>query len=59
MKATNIKWDVDNKEDIKYLPTEVEIPPEIAEAASVDEDAISDYLSDLSGYCHWGFDLEQ
>ena len=54
MKAINIKWDVDDKKDLEFLPTEIEIPPEI-----VNEEDISDYLSDLSGYCHWGFELKK
>ncbi len=52
MKAVNIEWDVDNKEDIDMLPTEIEIPAEIS-----DVDEISDYLSDVTGYCHCGFNL--
>lgn len=54
MKATNIKWDVENEEDLQYLPTEIDIPDEIAD----DYDRIDDYLSDISGYCHTGYNLE-
>lgn len=53
MKAINIIWDVDNKKDLKGLPTEIEIP-----AGMVDEDDISDYISDETGFCHWE-NLEQ
>lgn len=53
MKATKILWDVDFEEDLKSLPTEVEIPEGME-----DEDEISDYLSDLTGFCHKGFCLE-
>lgn len=52
MKATNIIWDVDCKKDLKCLPTEIEIPD-----GMTDEDEISDYLSDVTGYCHNGFEL--
>lgn len=52
MKATNIHWDVDRTEDMELLPTEVEIPD-----GMTDEEEISDYLSDLTGYCHKGFTL--
>ena len=31
MKAINIEWDVDYKEDLACLPTEIEIPEEIAD----------------------------
>lgn len=51
MKAVNIKWDIDY-DDNGHLPTEIEIPPELT-----DEDEISDYLSDITGYCHEGFYL--
>jgi hypothetical protein len=53
MKATNIEWDVDCPEDLETLPTEVEIPDGME-----DEEEISDYLSDLTGFCHKGFCLE-
>lgn len=49
MKAYNIQWDVEDeaKED---LPTEIEIPADIT-----DEDEISDYISEQTGFCHYGF----
>lgn len=53
MKAVEIKWDVDNEEDLKFLPTEIDIPDGMN-----DEDEISDYLSDFSGFCHKGFKLD-
>lgn len=52
MKATHILWDVDYDDD--PLPTEIEIPQ-----GMTDEDKISDYLSDMTGYCHFGFNLEE
>ena len=52
MKAVNIIWDVDYKKDLKNLPKEILIPKDIR-----DEDEISDYLSDVTGFCHCGFDL--
>lgn len=52
MKATNIKWDIDENDDISYLPKELEIPNHIT-----DIDDISDYLTWLCGYCHDGFIL--
>lgn len=54
MKATNIIWDLGKNADLG-LPTEIELPKEIEN----DEDAISDYLSDTTGFCHCGFVLEQ
>ena len=52
MKAVNIMWDVDYDGDENMLPTEIVIPEGMK-----DEEEISDYLSDLTGYCHEGFKL--
>ncbi len=53
MKAINIKWDTDGDiEVLKQLPTELEIPE-----GMTDEEEISDYLSDETGFCHYGFEL--
>lgn len=58
MKAINIIWDVDNKEGLDMLPSEIEIPEDmIDEAGEVDDDEISDYLSDVTGFCHKGYEL--
>lgn len=54
MKASNIIWDTDgNLEAENMLPTEMEIPEGME-----DEDEISDYLSDVTGFCHISFELE-
>ena len=53
MKATNILWDVDDQEDLKELPREIKIPNYLD-----DVEDISDYISDLTGFCHKGFSLE-
>ena len=53
MKAINIKWDVDYEEELENLPTEIEIPNNI----DIEDDVISDYLSDVTGFCHYGFEL--
>ncbi len=52
MKAVNIEWDIDIG-DNAVLPKEIDIPEVI-----VDEDEISDYISDLTGYCHKGFEIK-
>lgn len=52
MKAVNIAWDVDDEEDVA-LPEEIDIPD-----GMTDEDEISDYLSEVTGYCHLGFTLD-
>ena len=53
MKAINIKWDVDTEEELEDLPTEIEIPNNI----DIEDDVISDYLSDVTGFCHYSFEL--
>ena len=51
LKAINIMWDVDY-DDNGYLPTEIDIPE-----GMTDEDEICEYLSDVTGFCHEGFEL--
>lgn len=52
-KATNIKWDVDDSKDLSSLPVEVELPDDVN-----GEEEISDYITDLTGFCHKGFNIE-
>ena len=51
MKAFDIIWDIDGEEIV--LLTEIEIPDGMTY-----EDEISDYLSDKTGFCHYGFKLK-
>ena len=51
MKAINILWDTDDEE--VSLPNEIEIPDWVDK----DDDGVSDYLSDATGFCHFGFEL--
>lgn len=53
MKAVDILWDVDDLRDLTHLPKEVEIP-----SGMTDLDEISDYLSDVTEFCHRGFRIE-
>jgi len=53
MKAINIDWDVDHIEELETLPKEIIIPDGIE-----DLEDISDYISDKTGFCHLGFELE-
>ena len=53
MKATHIQWDTDD-EDCANLPYEIEL-----HGGMGDEEEISDYLSDVTGYCHKGFAIEE
>lgn len=43
-------WDIDD--DNTLLPTEIEIPKDMT-----DEDEITGYLSDVTGFCHKGYNL--
>lgn len=52
MKAINIDWDVDDGDNNVSLPKEIDIPP-----GMMDIDEISDYISDVTGFCHKGFNL--
>ena len=49
------QWDIDPEDDDGVeLPNEITIPNDIE-----DEEAISDYISDVTGFCHKGFELEE
>lgn len=58
MKAINIVWDIDaptyeeDRRILLSLPKEIEIPE-----GMTDEEEISDYISDETGFCHYGFEL--
>lgn len=58
MKAVviNIKYDTD--EEVIDLPTtlEIDIPSDIEE--DYVDDFVSDEVSNITGYCHFGFDFE-
>ena len=51
-KATLILWNAD-PEDLDFLPTSIDIPKEIEN----DEEKISDYITEKTGFCHCGFSL--
>lgn len=53
LKATNILWDTDYDDDGE-LPTEINIPE-----GMTNEDEISDYLSEVTGFCHQGYVKEE
>lgn len=53
LKATNILWDTDYDDDGELL-TEIDIPE-----GMTDEDEISDYLSEVTEYCHQDYVLEE
>lgn len=52
MKAVDIDWDVNSEAERDSLPSEIEIPE-----GMMHEEDISNYLSDVTGFCHKGFKL--
>lgn len=52
--AANIDWDTDG-EDIPDLPQNIEIP---ADVYTKGIDAVSDYISNETGFCHNGFEVK-
>lgn len=64
LKAINIKWDTDGDMEVfNELPTEMFIPDELDEMYKKDREyaleEISDWLSDETGFCHAGFEIEK
>lgn len=64
LKAINIKWDTDgDKEVLNELPTKMIVPDELEEIYKKDREfaleEISDWLSDETGFCHAGFEIEK
>ena len=64
LKAINIKWDTDgDKEVFNELSTEMIIPDELEEMYKKDKEfaleEISDWLTDETGFCHSGFEIEK
>lgn len=62
MKAINIQWDIDYPEELPTaLPTDIEIPDDIIIEDDYEAtlDAISDYITDCTGYCHKGFEVKE
>lgn len=51
--AVDIEWDIE-KDDTIELPKTIEIPDGLE-----NEDDISDYLSEQTGFCHKGFSLKE
>lgn len=53
MKAVNIQWDTDGDAELaSSLPAEIDLPEGVT-----DPDVISDYITDVTGFCHFGFTL--
>ena len=59
MKAivTEIKYDTDGEEVDLPTQLEIEIPYEITEQLDIDE-FVSDEISNITGFCHFGFEMK-
>ena len=60
-KVFNIKWDLDEPEDINCVPNEMIVDISNKEIDNLNneeeiEDYISDFISDEIGFCNDGFD---
>lgn len=57
VKVKNIQYDTDGIEVV--LPSEllIKVPSEYTDLEDI-EDFISDEISNITGYCHFGFDVE-
>lgn len=51
----NIAYDTDGEDDIE-LPTEFVVTVEDNEDV---EDQLSDYITEQTGFCHFGFEFEE
>lgn len=56
-RVKNIKWET-GECNVK-LPTEFEIPERFCKDGSVDEDAVSNWISDVTSWLHNGFEIEE
>lgn len=54
-KVINVKWVTDGY-DVD-LPKEFEIPERFIDEDGINEDAVSDWLSDETGWLHDGFEI--
>lgn len=54
LKAVNIEWDVDLAEVLIRCPKRSRYPD-----GMTNTEEISDYLSNLTGFCHRGFGLKE
>lgn len=64
LKVINIKWDTDGDMEVfNELPTEMIIPDELEKMYKKDREfaleEISDWLSEETGFCHDGFEIER
>ena len=57
MKAVNIKWDTDDTDYIDDEP--IDLPSEMEIPEGVDVEDVGDWISDQTGFCHYGFEIKK
>lgn len=58
--ATNIEWDTSSDDDDENVCSEIDLPNQIIIPDDLTtEDEISDYISDITGFCHFGFVIKE
>ena len=59
MKAivSNVQFDTDEEEVDLPVEFEIEIPSDIVEEQEID-DYVSDEISNITGFCHFGFEMK-
>lgn len=59
MKAivSNVQFDTDGEEVDLPVEFEIEIPNDIVEEQEID-DYVSDEISNITGFCHFGFEMK-
>lgn len=55
--ATDIVWSLDNDDDGSDLPEEIYIPEDIV-LSEGDSEAVGNYITDMTGFCHEGYVVE-
>lgn len=60
----DIEWDCDYEEDKNSLPNEIEVTITENDVDDINDQYdidfyIENYISDLTGYCHYGFQLDE
>jgi len=58
--VSSIKWDTDEPEELESLPTQMTVTVQVDSASDDEEidEAISDAITNETGFCHKGFSLD-
>jgi len=54
-RLVEVKWDTNDDLGIWHDPLDIGLPEIVTVPDHIDENDISDYLSDRWGYCHFGW----